>query len=203
MVDQTVLENTLRLIFNRFPNDVIQITEVGIYSGQSGNALKEFCELNGKQCGTTGIDNGKDGEKLLFDYNHLYNGDADEMAYKLEDNSQHLIFLDACHCFAHAISNFFSYAPKVKVGGYLALHDTGRHIHPFKDFQHGDKNNPDAYISVRKALTTIGLFNVKNESFYFDKIEKLKSVGNKEWELIFDESDPNNEAGGITVFKKL
>lgn len=194
--DANTLELTLRLIFEHFRNDVINVTEVGVYGGDTGNGICEFILGQERDCNITGIDNNKDGEKLRFDYDQLFIGDADEMAYKLEDDSQHLIFLDPCHCFAHTCSNFFSYAPKVKKGGYLAFHDTGKHIQPFKDFQHGDKENEDAYISCRKALEKMGLLWEQNSNEFIDRYAE-------EWELIFDEADPLDAAGGICVFKKL
>jgi hypothetical protein len=54
------------------------------------------------------------------------------------------------------------------------------------DYQwHGDKEDPDMYICVRKALITIGL------------------TLNNHWAVVFDECDPNDSAGGVTIFKKL
>jgi hypothetical protein len=75
----------------------------------------------------------------------------------------------------------------------MAFHDTGKHIKLFKDFQHGDKTNPDAYISVRKALSEIGLLA-------YPPSEIHETLG---WKLVFDEADETDLAGGICVFKKL
>lgn len=129
-------------------------------------------------------------------------GNSSEVYNQLEDNSQHLILCDGDHSLIGVISDFFAYADKVKAGGYFAFHDTGRHIKSFKDFQHGDRENPDAYISVRKALEKIGMFKDAGYDLINGGVSP-RYMGNHGFRLIFDEADPNDEAGGITVFKKL
>lgn len=72
--------------------------------------------------------------------------------------------------------------------GYFAFHDTSPHILPCTDYQKvGSKADPDSYISVRKALYEIGLFTAD---------------GVHGFELFLDEADPNNPAGGVTIFKR-
>lgn len=198
-VDAVVIEKTLDLILDSCQDRTINVTEIGIYAGQTGHGIKKYIESKGRGCYLTGVDNFKDGEIVgFFSYDNFLAGDSGEVAFKLNDSSQHLVFVDGCHCLVHAISDYFCYAPKVKVGGYLAFHDTGQHIKPFKDFQHGDKDNPDAYISVRKALQTIGLL----EPFTNRNYKNVEGGIYDQWEIIFDEYDPSNEAGGVTVFKK-
>lgn len=186
-IDSNTLELTLRLIFEHFQNDVINVTEVGIYGGETGNGMKEFIEGNGRKCFLTGIDNNKDNEPLRYKYDNLIIGNSNEVYNRVEDNSQHLIFVDGDHSFAGVVSDFFCYAEKVKRGGYVAFHDTGKHIKPFSGFQHGDKENPDAYISVRKALGNIGMF----------------VFNNFKWKFVSDDADTNDPMGGICVFKKM
>lgn len=199
-VDASVIERTLDLIFDQIEHDTTYVTEIGLYSGDTGNGIREYAKAKAITVHLTGIDNFKDQQPILRTnrYDDLLQGNSNEVYNQLEDESQHLIFVDGCHCFAHVVSDFFCYAPKVKKGGFIAFHDTGRHIKPFKDFQHGDKENPGAYISVREALEAIGLgvkvIDAKTlQVFYL----------NPRWQLIFDEADPNDEAGGITVFKRL
>lgn len=186
--DARTLEKTIDLICNVFDDEWVNITEIGVYGGDTGKGMSEYIKSKNALYWMTGIDNSKDKEAVRFPYNTMIYGNSNEVYNQLEDNSQHLIFVDGCHCFAHVVSDFFCYAPKIKIGGYFAFHDTGKHIQPMKDFQHGDKNNPDAYISVRKALLAIGMF---------------LPVSNFGFNLIFDEADETNEAGGICVFKKL
>lgn len=203
--DANLIESTLSLISTYFREECIYTCEVGVFDGQTSRGINEWFTNYKIKNYHTAIDNNKDKEILKpFPECNLIIGDADEVAFKIADNSQHFIFIDACHCFAHVISNFFSYAPKVKPGGYMAFHDTGAHIKPFKDFQHGDPQNPDAYISCRKALDAMKMFDEwgsANSDLSIIKNHK----GNRflGWELIFDEADNSDLAGGVTVFQKI
>lgn len=229
-VDSSVLERTIDLIFDDLDEygEVINITEIGVFDGQTARGIYEYVtnkeyaaydiELmmdanHNYECNYTAIDNEKDKPILKpFPECNLIIGNSNEVYNQIEDNSQHLIFVDGCHCFAYVVSDFFCYAQKVKVGGYMAFHDTGKHIKPFKDFQHGDKANPDAYISVRKALNSIGLLHDDYDplgterllqSFYKGNYKAPQKKEFKGWQLIFDEADPTDDAGGICVFRKL
>lgn len=202
-VDSDTIENTLDLAYNEF-NCTLNITEVGLFNCLTSVGINDYMWEKYK-CGVnyTGIDNEKDKKIIPPHWMNLIKGNSNEVYNQLKDESQHFLFLDACHCFSHVVSDFFCYAPKVKVGGYLLFHDTGEHIKPFKDFQHGDKENPDAYISVRKALDSMGL--LKNYAYGFRQNggEHYIRIGDYGFQLIFDESDTNDEAGGISAFKKL
>jgi hypothetical protein len=212
-VDSDTIEMVIDLICNDFDDKAINICEIGLYNGRTSSGIYEYVttkkykskythpdqpifEFNYK-CNYTGIESFILGEKMVFfpEEGTLINGNSIEMYNRIPDNSQHLIFVDGCHCFAHVVSDFFCYAPKVKTGGFIAFHDTGNHIKPFKDFQHGDKDNPDAYISVRKALSSIGLLG-RHEFLYPYNYRSI-------WELVFDKADENDEAGGICCFRKL
>lgn len=191
--DAHCLEKTLELIMSAVKmREPIYTTQVGVFDGQTDRGIHEYITRCGLTNYHTAIDSQKDKPILKpFPECNLIIGDSNEVYNQLEDNSQHLIFIDGCHCFAHVVSDFFCYADKVKDGGYIAFHDTGEHIKPFKDFQHGDKLNPRAYISVRDALDAIGLLDYQTSERWLG------------FELIYDEADPNDEAGGICVFKKL
>lgn len=198
--DARFLEKTIDLLLSESDDININVLEVGCYGGDTGKGIFEYIFSKKRIPIITGIDNNKDGEKNRFKYDKLIIGDSSEVYNQLEDNSQHLIFIDGCHCFAHVISDFFCYAGKVKKGCFIAFHDTGKHINTFNDFQHGCENNPDAYISVRKALNKIGLLNDK---FDISSSYIHHTISRTNWDLIFDEADETNEAGGVTVFKKL
>lgn len=197
LTDAYVLERTLDLIMDAFDDVVIQVSEIGVYSGMTTSGMDDYIASKRRSARFTMIDNNKDGEEIKFlpQYYDLIIGNSNEVYNQLEDNSQHLIFIDGDHSYIGVISDFYAYADKVKVGGYLAFHDTGQHIKPFKDFQHGDKNNPYAYISARKALHKLWLL--------FDADVLKLYERHPQWELIFDEADKTDEAGGITVFKRL
>lgn len=187
--DGRTLEKTLDLIFKEFPLEDVHLTEIGLFDGGTARGLREYILQNNRGFCYTGIDNEKDKPILKpFPTANLIIGNSNEVYNQIEDNSQHLLFVDGNHSFPMTISDFFCYESKVKLGGYFCFHDTGKHIKPFKDFQRmGSDKDPDMYISCRKALDRIGA--ISGELYG--------------WRLIFDEADETNEAGGITVFKKL
>lgn len=185
-VDWACIKKTIDLILPEFWDEKICVTEIGLYNCHSSIAIKEYVESREMAVAYTGIDNQKDKEIIAPDWMNLIIGNSNEVYNQLEDNSQHLIFEDSCHCYGCVIGNWYHYSPKVKIGGYYAFHDTGKHIAAFKDYQHGDKEKQDSYISVRKALTDLGLYE-----------------GMEGWELVFDEADILDAAGGITVLKRL
>lgn len=197
--DGLTLQKTIDLLSKELDDGFINVTEVGVYGGDTGKGLSDYIKSKGIIPNMIGIDNKRDNEPLRFEYNKLIIGNSNEVYNQIPDNSQHLIFIDGCHTFPAVIADFFCYAPKVKPGAYFAFHDTGSHINPLHGWQGvGDKNDPDFCLGgVRKALKEIGLFAVVDA-----KTNDIYSL-NGEWELIFDEADPNDEAGGITVFKRL
>lgn len=206
--DWGVLKNTLDLIIPDFWREKINIIEIGLYNCQTSIALSDYVKSREVDCIYTGIDNLKDKTTdYIMQYANVYSkliiGNSTEVYNQIPDDSQHLIFVDGDHSFIGVISDFFAYAPKVKVGGYFCFHDTGKHIKPFKDFQHGEIDNPDAYISVRKALNRIGILNDNHIDRILDFTYDFNTGDVNNWELVFDEADETNEAGGITVFKRL
>lgn len=200
--DARVIEKTLDLICDETDDKIIHVTEIGIYSGETGSGINQYVNSKGKNCFLIGIDNMKDGQEVKYEhaYSNQIKGNSTEVYNQLEDNSQHMIFCDGDHSMIGVVSDFFAYASKVKVGGYFCFHDTGCHIAPFTDFQHGDKENPDAYISVRKALKVVGLFSSYLDYAFDAAYPQPKFAG---WEFIFDEADETNRAGGICAFQKL
>ncbi len=200
--DARTIAKTIDLIFKDMgglTTDNISTTEIGIYNGSTSRYIRELIYSDHRNLHThihTAIDNEK--EKPVekpFEYCNLIIGNSTEVYNQLEDNSQQFIFVDGNHSFPAVVSDFFCYAPKVKVGGYMAFHDTGNHIIPLTGYQSGALDNPDSYVAVRKALKAIGLMN--NIAPYYE------GDGIKEWQLIFDEADETDQFGGICVFKKL
>jgi len=202
-VDADCLIKTIETISKSSGDGFVNITEVGVYAGQTGNWLRRAVKYYNRKCYITGIDNNKDGETLRFQYDKLIIGNSSEVYNQLEDESQHLIFIDGCHTFPAVIADFFCFCSKVKVGGFLAFHDTGVHIDKLHGWQGvGDNNDPDMCLGgVRKALKEIGLFNKWGGCSIGG--EMIDHTGCRGFELVFDEADPNDLAGGICVFKKL
>lgn len=205
--DGRTLEKTMDLIRKEFPNEIINTCEVGVYAGETTKGIFEYLEKRGIECFTTGIDNNRDNQKIIYSYySKLIIGNSNEVYNQLEDESQHLIFIDGLHTFTGVISDFFAYAPKVKNGGFIAFHDTGVHINPLHGWQGvGDKNDSDMCLGgVRKALESVGLFQEWG-SCREDGSEMRSWIGSRTlgFELVLDEADPNDDAGGICVFKKI
>jgi len=190
-VDAACLEKTIDLICNEFRDaHPIRMLEIGVYGGETGNGVRQYAQSRWREVVLTGIDNNKDGEEVIYFYNKLIIGNSNEVYNQLEDESQHLILVDANHSFPYVISDWFCYTPKVKKGGYICLHDTAPQAQG-RDWQRvGSEEDLDMYISTRKALRAIGFTRLLDEHF----------TGFK---CVFDEFDPNDRCGGICVFKKL
>ena len=201
--DKNTLEATIDLIIKDANDGFINVLEIGVYGGDTGNGLFQYIKSKKIIPNIIGIDNNKDGEPLRFKYDKFIEGNSNEVYNQIPDNSQDLIFIDGLHTFAGVVSDFFCYAPKVKKGAYLAFHDTGKHIDPLSGWQGvGDRNDPDMCLGgVRKALKEIGLFNEWGGISMGG--EMSHHIGCRGFELTYDEADPNDDAGGICVFKKL
>ena len=188
-IDGETIESTLDLVCNKFVGEPIHVTEVGIFDGQTARGIRDYLLQRGRIICYTAIDSERDKPVLRpFEACNMIIGNSSEVYNRLEDNSQHFIFIDALHTFPAVVSDFFCFETKVKVGGFIAFHDTGTHIVPTSGWQRvGDIDDPDMCLGgVRKALRRIGLLSGR---FPF-------------WELMFDESDPLDEAGMICVFRK-
>lgn len=187
-VDARCLEKTIDIILK--DELKINITEVGIYGGDTGGGMYEYVESMGGVPFITGIDNRKDNEPLRFNYDKLIIGNSNEVYNQIEDNSQHLILIDANHSYPMVISDYYCYKEKIEKGGFLCFHDVSPQAQG-KDWQRmGGENDKDMYISVRKALGDIGLLDVENAN----------RLG---WKCVFWEWDDNDDCGGMICFKKL
>jgi hypothetical protein len=189
--DALTIELTLDLILSEFDSRVIYVSEIGLFNGDTSKGIMDYLKQKNRLYFYTGIDNEKDKPiDTSIPYNKLIIGNSNEVYNQLEDESQHFIFQDANHSLPCVISDFFCYADKVKIGGYMAFHDTAPQAQG-KDWQRmGNENDLDMSISVLKALKKVGLL---------DNIW----IGQLGWSLVFNEWDKNDKCGGIIVFKKI
>lgn len=187
--DEKVLLETMEKVNLEFPEGVINTTEVGVHHGHTSRAIHQFFterqRINFHSC----VDNCNDLQvNPPFDGANLIIGNSIDVYNKLRNNSQHFIFLDGCHSYVMTMADLLVYSDKVVIGGYIALHDTSPHIPLFKDYQnHGDNWDADFFISCRKALTKLGVYENKFPGFF----------------LIADEADPKASTGGVTIIKRV
>lgn len=186
--DGKTIEKCLDLIIERGVNYLLTF-EVGVHSGLTSIAIRDYIKSKGKQNRHYAIDNQQDFQmEAPYPQCEFIIGDSVEMSHELSNDVFNFGFIDANHSLHRVIADFVAYAPKIKVGGILAFHDTNPNIKTFKDYQQvGNKEDERMYIQVRKALTLIGLFD---NAF-------------PEWELLYDIWDLDNEASGITAFIKI
>jgi hypothetical protein len=191
LVDEQTIDKTLELVLNGKPkSEIVFTTEVGLFDGATSRGINEYITSKGYWNYHTGIDNLRDKEvKTPFDGCALIIGNSTEVYNNLPNESQDFIFIDALHTFAAVVADFFCYSGKVKVGGFIGFHDTGKHIKPTHDWQRiGNSDDPDMCLGgVRRALERIGLLY----NFYHN------------WRLVFDEADENDAAGGVCIFQRL
>ncbi len=187
--DEKILLETMELVNNEFPQGVINTTEVGVRRGESSRAIHQFFTDKGRINFHTGLDNEHDvKDGCPFEGCRFLVGSSIDIFTEIPNDTQHFVFLDACHNYAYSMIDLLLYSEKVRIGGFLAMHDTSPYIKPFQDFQGlGNKFHPDMFISCRKALKRLGVYNNKFEGF----------------ELIFDEADPHAMTGGLTVIKRI
>lgn len=185
-LDYETMDKTLGLVCARFPEGIINSLELGVHRGDTSRGIRDFFKEKGRINFHTGIDNQHDLKMgAPFPECHFIIGNTMEVYNEIKPISQHFLLIDANHSYPMTILDFLLYSDKVVPGGYIALHDTGAHIKPFTDYQGmGSKEDPDMYISCRKALSRIG-------EIYTDK-----------YSMIFDLADDTKHTGGITVFQK-
>lgn len=190
VIDAEVIEKTLKLVLQDFPDDnEIYTTEVGICDGDTSGGIHEFLLENGKINYHNAIDSNRDKiVKNPFPECNLIIGDSIQCSFQIKDDSQHFLFLDANHSLFYTVSDFLLYRNKVKIGGYFGFHDTSRYTKSFTDYQHiGSRENPYNYICCREAVELLGLLSNRFPG----------------WKLMFDEADPTDTAGGVSIFKRV
>lgn len=187
--DEQTLLKTLELVIRDFPEGIINTFELGVRKGETSRAIHQFLTDKGRINFHSGIDNQRDvKDGTPFEGCRFIIGNSMDVFNNLQNDSQHFGFIDACHSYPMTMVDFLVYSDKIRVGGYLAMHDCGDHIKYYTDYQgHGSVGDADMYISCRKAIKKLGLLDNK---FYG-------------WELVFDEYDIKALTGGVAVFKRI
>jgi len=188
-VDAACIEKTLDLVCDQFPDETINVCEVGLFNCQTSHGIHDYILSKGRAAAMTGIDNERD--KLIHPpgWMKFIRGNSNEVYNKVPDGSQHFLFIDANHAYPFVIQDFFCFRNKVKVGAYMGFHDVAVHLNQLDGWQRvGDKNDPDFCLGgVRKALKDIGLF------------ENLFAG----WQFVIEDADINDEGGGVAIFRRI
>lgn len=191
--DYKTMDKILDLVCEQFNEGIVNTLELGVRDGRTSRGIHQYLKDKGRINFHTGIDNNNDiVTPVPFEGCNLIIGNSIEVYNQIQDNSQHFLFIDACHNYPMTMADFLVYSSKVRIGGYVAFHDTGEQIKPFTDYQGmGSREDPDMFISCRKAVKKLGLLD--NPVVYF-------SLG---WDLVIDEFDPNFPTGGIIALKRV
>jgi hypothetical protein len=100
-------------------------------------------------------------------------------------NDFHFIFIDACHCRLHVLKDLKSYHKKVKIGGYLGLHDTSPTFQGGTEQPKTDECDPeDTHIHVVKGIND---FNPEANGYT----------------QIIEEYNKKIYYGGVRIYKRL
>lgn len=187
--DYQTMDKVLGMVLESFPEGIINTCEIGVHRGDGSRGIHKFITDAGRINFHTGIDNQHDFEMgSPFEGCNFIIGSSIEVYNQLADNSQHFLLIDGCHNYPMTMADFLVYSDKVRVGGFVAFHDTGEQIKPMTDFQGmGSKDDPDMYIACRKAVKKLGLFD---DTF-------------PGWEYQFSIWDDQFHTGGITVVKRI
>jgi len=155
--DYQTMDKILEKVCLTFPNGVINTCEIGVREGRTSRGIHKFLTDKGRVNFHTGIDNQHDiPTPVPFEGCNLIIGNSIEVYNQIADSSQHFLFIDGNHSYPMTMADFLVYSDKIKENGYIALHDTGRQIKPFTDYQGmGSKEDPDMYISCRKAAVKL------------------------------------------------
>lgn len=186
-MDVRLLESALEACLLRFPDEPINVLEVGVASGQTSRGMKEFVESRERSFVFEGVDNNRIGHIAIPFEGATMVYETSELAYD-KVGSCHLALIDGCHCLNHVILDIVHFGDKVVPGGYMYLHDTGR------PNQGMAQDNPchlsvlpidqKCVVEVRKAVELLGLLN-----------------NHPRWEFVREE-DPESPTGGSMLFKR-
>jgi hypothetical protein len=167
-------------------NVPFKILEIGVCHGDTSRGIKNFLDSKGIPFTYYGVDNQRDKPiEVPFDGANIYLGESSEVAYRLPDDFN-FILIDGCHCLEHVIIDFTIYSNKLSKNGMIAFHDTGKRTQEKNDYQgHGDTNNRNYYIAVRKAITLLKIEERRD-------FEKVVEIDNLKYDF-----------GGISVYMKI
>jgi hypothetical protein len=170
--DAGVLESCLIVAASSAKKNMVpfKILEIGVCHGDTSRGIKNFLDSKGIPFLYYGVDNQRDKQiEVPFNGANMYLGESSEVASRLP-NDFNFILIDGCHCLEHVIVDFTIYSNKLSKDGMIAFHDTGKRTQEKNDYQgHGDPNNRNYYIAVRKAISLLKI----DERRDFEKVVEI------------------------------
>lgn len=147
----------------------IQFLEIGVFGAGTAHGIHRRAAEIDCPIEAAGVDlemyrpNPTPAENYRF-----FSGDSMD-AWRQITGEYNFLLVDACHCVVHASQDFLNYAPFVKVGGYILLHDTA--LPTGKDKQeewpqdHSYAGKANSTLGVREALKKLGLLDSRRTDF--------------------------------------
>jgi hypothetical protein len=188
--DWVTVSASLKLVTENFPNEKWKILEVGTAGGHFLKSMELFLEsIKQNNCEAYGLDSKLHGyTPQFFDGINLHFIDGKSTDQNIIDSISddfHFIFIDACHCRSHVFKDFLAFSKKIKIGGYIGLHDTSPTFQGGSPQPRTEECDPeDVTIQVVKGIND---FNPEKNGF----------------EHIFEEYDKTIYYGGVRVYKRI
>lgn len=157
--DAELLTKALTILMERNKeNKIISFLEIGVQGGGTARGIKSILESNGYALDYTGIDSGRDGcTAPPFDGAKMYITES-ENPPDLTGQEFDLVFIDGCHCFQHALADFYNYSGYVK-DGFIMFHDTAPCVQNY-DFKNMHEVDSVKASHVRYALENLGIIGL-------------------------------------------
>ena len=190
--DPNVLMRNLRVFANA---DHVVMCELGVERGYTSNRLVDVLkDLQVKKIEFYGVDNCS--LQMLDKVANIVNFEHEEMHFIRGDRNaleplpmMDFIFVDACHCAECVYLDGIAASKKVKVGGYMAFHDTSLLMqYPsatdqkyWQHYESGEKTRP---LGVVEGIVS----------------------GRSKWEgfwVLVDQSGDDLEWGGVRVYQRI
>lgn len=184
-IDVITLEKSLDVLISTFKKSHLIILEIGMYYGNTINAIKKRLDSLQVDAEYWSVDTGTDLTKQEHPFKDckIIIGDSSEVFVYAPDNL-HWVFVDGCHCINHVMLDFIHYGNKLIDGGIIVFHDSSPVCQGRSYCGHGPKRFQPFNVAVLEAFKQINIMN------------------NKNFTLLFEDYDPQKKFGGITVFQK-
>lgn len=193
--DEETFDFVLDLLTKTFEDGIINVLELGVLPGDTARGIKNFYYNRHRDVVYHGVETAQC--EPPFEGALIFSGDSGRLQWRFPDKSMHLVFVDACNCFNHAIQHFYNFYEKVIDKGLLVFHNTDPAIQGIvksKTYPEGNLqkyhtaniDDPRFYIGVREALKEVGLLDDRHPQF----------------KMIKDAYSGKDDFGGIAVFQR-